>query len=160
MLIKEIMTHNTVTCDEQKTLNDAAQQMWDSDVGAMPVVNAEGIATGMITDRDICMAGYTQGRLLSEIPVSAAMSSELHTVTASADLKEAERLMRENQIRRLPVVDGEGRPMGIVSLHDLAQSLGTGKNGVAAQEIAETLRDVSRPRGTPLSTRRPRAVSH
>ncbi len=146
MKINEVMRGDPVTCREGQTLNEAAQRMWEDDVGAVPVVNAEGVATGMITDRDICMASYTQGRLLSEIPVDSAMSDELHTITAESDIKAVEQLMRTKQIRRLPVVDANGKPVGIVSLHDLAQRVGHGRSDVSARVIAETLRDVSKPR--------------
>ena len=61
MLVKQIMTGDPVTCARHQTLNDAARQMWDHDVGAVPIVDEQGEAVGVITDRDICMAAYTQG---------------------------------------------------------------------------------------------------
>ncbi len=74
------------------------------------------------------------------------MSTKLYTVRPDSDVTAAEQLMREKQVRRIPVVDGGGRPVGMVSIHDLAQRVGNGKSEVPAREVAETLRDLSKPR--------------
>ena len=146
MLVEEIMTRDALACTEQQTLSEAAQQMWEGDIGAVAVVNEEGVPTGMITDRDICMAGYTQGTPLSEIPLASAMSKNLITVSAYTEVNVAQKLMGDNQVRRLPVVDEVGKLVGIVTLTDVAQRAGRGRSDVPAREVAETLKEVSRPR--------------
>jgi CBS domain-containing protein len=65
MKIRDIMSQDVATCREDDSLDRAAQLMWDRDVGSVPVVDGEGRPLGMITDRDICMAAYTQGEALS-----------------------------------------------------------------------------------------------
>jgi CBS-domain-containing membrane protein len=74
----------------------------------------------MLTDRDICMAAYTRGRPLTELPVSGAMSTRLHTCRAGDTLRSVLELMSARQIRRVPVVDDDRKLLGIVSLADVA----------------------------------------
>jgi CBS-domain-containing membrane protein len=76
----------------------------------------------MITDRDICMAAYTQGKPLQEIRVQSAMSKDVVSCKSTDSLEQAEELMRRNKVRRLPVVDAEKRLVGLLSLHDVARA--------------------------------------
>jgi CBS domain-containing protein len=75
MNISQLMNRNVATCRPEDNLAIAAGKMWDRDVGCLPVVGADGSVVGMITDRDVCMGAYTQGRPLHEIPVSVATPS-------------------------------------------------------------------------------------
>ena len=72
-----LMTAGARTCSLIDSLNLAAQIMWENDCGCVPVVDDDGRAIAMITDRDICMAAYTQGKLLKDMPVSIAASRSL-----------------------------------------------------------------------------------
>ena len=122
MRIEQAMQDPVVTCGVEECLGAAARLMWEKDIGALPVIGADGRVVAMITDRDICMAAYTQGLRLDEIPVLTAMSHGVVTCTPDDSLGYAEKLMSEHQVRRLPVVDPEGRPLGIVTLNDLAKA--------------------------------------
>ena len=75
----------------------------------------------MLTDRDICMAAYTQGRPLGEMQVSSAMSRQLFSCRPEDSLAKAEEIMRTNRIRRLPVIDADRHLVGILSLDDIAR---------------------------------------
>lgn len=88
MQVKQIMSQPVATCRSNDPLHIAAQRMWDSDCGVVPVVNDEGCAVAMITDRDICMAAYTQGKPLAEIEVRSAMSHELYSCGPNDSLQE------------------------------------------------------------------------
>lgn len=145
MLVQELMSRRPKTCSPEDTLDVVARLLWDHDLGAIPVISGAR-TVGMITDRDVCMAAYTQGRPLREIPVSTAMSGALHAVRASDELSEASRLMREQQVRRLPVVDGEGKLEGMLTINDLVLDAALGGE-VSAQEVVETLASVVQPRG-------------
>jgi len=149
MKIHEIMSKPAVTCRENDTLNVAAQRMWEHDFGAVPVLNDEGHMVGIVTDRDICMAAYTQGLALREIPVSDAMAKKVFSVREDESLEAAERLMTDKQIRRLPVVDGESRPIGLLSLNDIARYAASArkKNGLD-REMTQTLAAICQPRLT------------
>jgi CBS domain-containing protein len=108
--------------------------MWKQDVGSLPVVENERVV-GMITDRDACMAAYIQGRRLDQIEVRVAMSRNLYSCDPDATPAEAEAVMTEHQVRRLPVVDGDGRLLGIVTLADLARRAIAGTNADASNAV-------------------------
>ena len=115
------MTKDVKTCRPQESLNTAAQIFWDCDCGCVPVVDDSRQVIGMLTDRDACMAAYTQGKLLREIPVSAAMNKSVHSCKPNDTIASAENLMKEKQIRRLPVIDNDGNIVGILSLNDVVE---------------------------------------
>jgi CBS domain-containing protein len=147
MNIQEIMSKPAITCQQRDTVNTAAQRMWESDCGTIPVVNEGGNVVGMITDRDICMAAYTQGRALHAIPVSNVMSKSVFSCRAEDSLDAAEHLMRDNQIRRVPVVDGNNRPIGVLSLNDIARYAASArKKGGLDHDVTQTLAAICRPR--------------
>jgi CBS domain-containing protein len=119
--VRDVMSRELVTCRRTDTLNRAAQQMWDGDCGAVPIVDEAGNLVGMLTDRDICMAAYTRGKPLSELGVSSAMSTALFTCRPTDTLRRVMDMMSSHQVRRLPVVDEQGVLVGIVSLADVAR---------------------------------------
>ena len=79
MKVQDAMTRNVTACHENDSLNYAAQLMWECDCGAIPVLDGNDVVCGMITDRDVAMAAYTQGLALQEIPVRTAMSTVVHS---------------------------------------------------------------------------------
>jgi len=150
MVVAQLMSHDVATCRPGDTLAMAAATMWQRDIGCLPVVEDDGRVAGIITDRDICMAGYTQGRPLTDVPVSVAMSRQVHTCHPSDALAEVEATMRSRQVRRLPVIDQHDRLAGIVSLNDLARQadreLGRKSCEVSGREVNATLAGISAPR--------------
>jgi CBS domain-containing protein len=122
MKISKLMTRDVFTCCTHDDLADAAQLMWDHDIGAVPVLDEHARIVGMITDRDICMAAYTRGEPIKTISVLSTMSEHPTTCGEDAELREVEALMRGHQIHRVPVVDDDGRMVGIVSINDLVRS--------------------------------------
>ncbi len=164
MRIEQVMTRNVVVCNVNDNLNHAAQLMWENHCGTVAVISADGDGTvvGFLTDRDVCMAAYTQGKSLWEIPVSVAMARKVISCRVGDDLKLAELLMRENRVRRLPVVDTYGRLQGIISINDLAteaerERMESGKETVSL-EVAETLAEICRPRIVREMTEPPTAI--
>lgn len=148
MKIAELMTKGAMTCSQTDTLDRAAQIMWEHDCGAVPVVDDYGSTVGIVTDRDICMAAYTQGRPLSEIPISVAASRSVIAASPEDSVESAAQLMQTHQIRRVPILNGQGEPVGILGIGDLARhATGIRKmDGVSADLIARTLAAVSQPR--------------
>lgn len=144
MKITSLVHRDVTTCTIHDNLAHAAQLMWERDIGCLPVIDDQGHVAGMVTDRDICMAAYTQGLPLHGIPVTTAMAKRVFSCTLSDEVAVVERVMSEHQIRRMPVIDHEGHPVGIVSLNDLARASTTGK--VPPAEITATLAAVSAPR--------------
>jgi CBS-domain-containing membrane protein len=116
------MTEHVRVCSRDDYLNHAAQIMWDVDCGAVPVVDADQRLCGIITDRDICMAGYTKGIPLWSIRVGDVMTHSVHSCKAAESVMQAVSSMSQHQIRRLPVTDAQGHPIGMVALADLVRS--------------------------------------
>ena len=119
--IGDLMTKDVATCRASDSVSQCAQLMWDRACGAVVVVDGENHPVSMITDRDICMAGYIQGKPLVEIIVSSAMSQRLLTITATETVAAAEAIMRRHDVRRLPVIDGSGVLVGVFSQADIAK---------------------------------------
>jgi CBS domain-containing protein len=153
MNVSNVMTTAVKSCSTNDNLQRAAQIMWENDCGIVPVVDGDGCVVGMITDRDICMAAYTRGQLLWQIPVSSTMAKEVHGVHEHDPLAAAEALMRRVQVRRLPVIDGDGRLRGILSMNDLARhhgqrSWGRKSDGLSSDSIVQTLATICEPHAT------------
>ena len=152
MKVEQLMTKRVVCCTPGDTLNDAARIMWERDCGVVPVVDTDGSqhVVGMLTDRDICMAAYTQGQTLSKIRVRDAMSRAVRSCGPSQDVAEAEHTMREAQLRRLPVLDDADQLLGVISLADIAREAArearSKRQEVTVAEVGETLAAISLPR--------------
>lgn len=124
MSIREFYTKNVVTALGEETLFNAAKKMWGKNVGAVVVVDASQIPIGIVTDRDITIKGIAQGRDPKSTPLSAIMSEDVVVLSEDRGLFETARIMGEQGVRRIPIVDGEGRLTGIVCLDDLMMVLG------------------------------------
>src|SRR5262245_37188895 len=106
MKIREAMTEKFSLVGPDASLTDAARLMWETDCGFVPVVDPQsGSLVGVLTDRDACMAAYTQGLPFGAIRVGSAMAKKVHTCRADEDVKKAHDQMRRHQLRRLPVLD-------------------------------------------------------
>lgn len=145
MHIQQIMSMPAVTCRSSDTLSTAAKLMWEYDCGSIPVTDADGIVVGIVTDRDICMATYLKGASPHAISVADTMSKQVFSCRAEESLQTAERLMNEHQVRRIPVIDSDGRAIGLLSLSDIARYAAQKKDG-AQQEAIETLAAICQPR--------------
>ncbi|MBS1122682.1 MAG: hypothetical protein H6Q90_4910 [Deltaproteobacteria bacterium] len=144
MNVSDLIHRDVVTCSDRDTLERAAQLMWEHDIGCLPVVGEHGPVTGIITDRDLCMAAYLQGAPLRSIAVSSVMSRDVVTCQETDDVKHVEHVMSERQVRRLPVVDPQGRPIGMLSLNDIARAAYGGK--LPSGDVASTLSVITHPR--------------
>lgn len=151
MKISQVMKQGVSSCTANDSLNSAAQIMWDRDCGCVPVSDADGRLVGIITDRDIAMAAYLQGGPLRSLPVAGAMATPVLTCHPEDPIARAEAIMREHQVRRLPVVDAENHLVGMLSLNDIAaeasHELDRKKKEVSFSEVGATLEAVCRPRG-------------
>jgi len=159
MKVREIMSSDPVTCTPDDTLNRASELMWNRDIGCLPVVDGERRVVGMVTDRDVCMSGYTQNRPQSELNVRLAMSGQASTCSPDDSVEAAERTMLEHQVRRLPVVDQDQHVLGVLSLNDLARAccagLRRGKVGPRPDDLVRTLGAVCEPRSGAVATAEP-----
>jgi CBS domain-containing protein len=122
--------------------------MWERDCGAVPVVDGEGKVVAMITDRDVCMAAYTQGKPPHDIPVEGVMSKLLFTLAPSDSVATAVQLFKTRHVRRAPVVDGVGALVGILSLSDLVHASASGQiaKDIKPDALLAVVHAVSKPR--------------
>ena len=116
--LRDIMTQKPVTVQATDTVVAAARSMRDGNIGDVVVVDNDQIQ-GILTDRDIVVRALAEGRDPARTTVGEICSRELTTLSPNDAIGDAEKTMRARAIRRLPVVEG-GRPVGIVSLGDLA----------------------------------------
>lgn len=135
MLVKEIMSPNVAFVTDKNTLQEAAEKMQTLDVGELPIVIGR-TAVGIITDRDIAIRGVAHGLDPRVTKVVDSMSEGVTACRESDTIEEAARIMGANRIRRLPVMDAEGRMSGMVSLGDMAQRLSSGDAGKVLAEIS------------------------
>ena len=138
MNIRDVMTSNPRTVSPGDTIQNAARIMRDEDTGVVPVVD-NGRPVGVVTDRDIVVRAIADGEL--NRPIRDIVSRDVVTASPNMSTKEAEQLMSEHQIRRLPVVENE-RLVGIVSLGDLAVKDGNDRRvGDALQAISQGVKE-------------------
>jgi CBS domain-containing protein len=160
MRVEQIMNQPPVSCRVHDTLNSAAQLMWEHDFGAIPVLGNDDRIIGIVTDRDICMAAYTTGRPLHAIPVHDAMAKEVFTCKPDDSVEDAEHLMGEKQIRRLPVLNDAGQLVGMLSLGDIAREFGASRRKSVIRELVQTLAAVCTPRAQSIElARSPRSTA-
>lgn len=119
MKVKEIMSTNPTVCTLTDNLSAAAGLMWEHDCGVLPVVAEGGKVVGLITDRDICMAANLKNRNLWNIAVEDVISGKVFACKPEDDIHSALNAMRENKVRRLPVVAADGTLQGILSMNDV-----------------------------------------
>jgi CBS domain-containing protein len=144
MRVEHVMTRDVQACRPETNLSAAAMQMWKCDCGVLPVVTATGQVVGMITDRDICMAAATKHRDAATIRVKEVISGQVYACSPDADIHTALDVMRQKQVRRLPIINGEnGKLVGILSIDDVALKVGGAlKDDLSAQDLENTLRAI------------------
>lgn len=160
MKVQDVMSMSASTCFPNEPLHSVAKKLWDHDCGCLPVVDDDARVVAMITDRDVCMAAFTTGRPLAELRVAGSMSKVLVTCHPHEDLVVATSRMAKNFVRRLPVVDAEGRLVGVLSVNDLVTAIAEGPapklSNVAAAETLRVLQAVCHHRAElPVSTAEP-----
>jgi len=152
MKIEQLMSRDVQSCRDADMLVQAVKKMWESDIGCVPVVDANGGLVGVITDRDCVMACYHQGRRLDEILIREVMSRKLVTCQPTDSLETAAATMKKAQVRRLPIVNKKGVLVGMVALTDLSRAAESEPNQRVREgymrEVELALAEVGRPRVT------------
>jgi CBS domain-containing protein len=118
--IAEVMTAKLCTIDAEKSVAYAAKMMRDEDVGLAPIVEGDRLV-GTLTDRDIAVRVVAEGRDPEATKAREVASTDIVTVDPRQDLDDALRLMAQHQVRRIPVVEDDGRIVGIVAQAGVAR---------------------------------------
>jgi CBS domain-containing protein len=119
--VTEVMSTSVETVPSDTSLVEATQRMARADIGDVLVVDASGALRGIVTDRDIAIRVVAEGQDPRKIRVGDVMSPAV-SVGSSATVEQAMAVMRQHDVRRIPVVDTTGRPIGVISLGDLSTS--------------------------------------
>lgn len=122
MKVAELMHTPAVSCQTSATIAEAARLMEDRNIGSLLVVDRGGYVAGIVTDRDLAVRGYAHGHS-AEAEVTELMTRDLASIVPYATVEHAAELMMGRGVRRLPVVDDDGRLHGVVALDDLVREL-------------------------------------
>ena len=155
MNVDRLMSDTVETCTTDSNLAEAVSIMWHHDCGAVPVVGADGKIVGIVTDRDICIAVATSKKLASQIRVGDVIAGGSHTCRPDDDVKSALDTMKKFRVRRLPVVDEDGKVLGVLSLTDILLQSRPSKYspdpGMNYTDVMEALQSICEPRFEPSS---------
>jgi CBS domain-containing protein len=119
MKVRDVMTKTAVSCRSEMSLAAAGALMWENDCGLLPIVNDSGKVTGVITDRDICIALSTRDNKPSQLTTGEVAKPPAVICLLDDDIHSALKTMSKERIHRLPVVNGDGGLVGILSINDL-----------------------------------------
>jgi CBS domain-containing protein len=134
--VSDVMTSNPHAVETSTPVAEAARIMKNEDVGPVPIVEGDRLV-GMVTDRDIAIRVVAEGKDPRSTPVSEIASRDLVTIDPDQSVDEAARLMAQHQVRRLPVVEEDGRLVGIVAQADVAQAGDDARTGEVVQQISQ-----------------------
>ena len=140
MKIRELMTPDPVCCTPEDSAQKVAKILRDQDIGSVLVVMDQSSRklVGMITDRDLCCSIVAEGLDPASTKIDRLFSLNPVTCREGENINNCEQLMQEHQIRRIPIVDGEERCIGIVTQADLALK----EN---AEKVSKTVAEISKP---------------
>ena len=116
------------------------------------MVTEEGRVSGVITDRDICMASALNPEPITEIPVSRVITGEVYACEPETEILDALKTMQQHRVRRLPVITGEGQLKGMLSMNDIALEAKEGKSGkveVTYADVVNTMKAICAHRDLP-----------
>jgi len=134
--IKELMTVKPRTVKPGDSVVEAAKLMKGEDAGIAPIVNGDKLV-GVVTDRDIAIRVVAEGRDPQSTKVEEVASQNVVTVDPQQDFDEALRLMAQHQLRRLPVIEEDGKLVGIVAQADVARHADASRTGEVVEQISE-----------------------
>jgi CBS domain-containing protein len=140
MKVREIMTKQVHRCRPDSTARHALALMWKHDVGVLPLVDGHDRVVGVITDRDIAMALGLRNVAPNALHVGEITTHEVFSIEPDATIEEAEEVLEQRQVRRLPVLEG-GRLVGVVTLADLARA-----RDVPDRKVADAYAAITEPR--------------
>ena len=134
--VREAMTSNPKSVQTGAAVVEAARIMRDEDVGVVPIVDGQRLVA-VITDRDITIRVVAEARDPQTTTVDEVASKDLATVDPQQELDEALRLMAQHQVRRIPVVEEDGRLVGILAQADVAREGDDARTGQIVEEISQ-----------------------
>lgn len=158
MKVRDLCTRSVRTCGPSSSLADAGWAMWEGDCGMIPIVDSANTVLGVITDRDICMAVVTKARPADQIAAGEVGGGKVYSCKLDDDVKRALEIMQTESVRRLPVVDSEGKLQGVISINDVALAARRKEvsraQGVTHEDLVPTLQAICEHRRTEAKAER------
>lgn len=146
MKVRDLMTKTVASCRPETNLAAAGALMWETDCGVLPVVDEHRKVIGVVTDRDACIALTTSDRRASSIKVGDIVATRVFACSPDADLQAALKIMREQRVHRLPVINKAGILEGILSMNDVVlraqKPAGRKKPEISYEDVVETLQAI------------------
>ncbi|MGH9367098.1 MAG: CBS domain-containing protein [Thermoanaerobaculia bacterium] len=148
MKVRNVMKKEVKFCPPEATVAEVARVMAANECGVVPIVDAQKRVVGMVTDRDICLEVGTKDRLPSRVPVREIMKRKVYGCGPEEEIQAALRLMQNRKVRRLPVLDGDGKLCGILSIDDVVlyaeKTRGTKAPELSEMELVDTFKAITR----------------
>lgn len=149
MKVKDIMVRAAASCAPRTNLGAAVEILWNRNCGILPIINEEEKVIGVVTDRDLCVALGTRNRLPGEVTVGEVTAGKVFTCRPSDDVHTALATMASEKVRRLPVVNDDGRLEGLLSMDDVvlhSQPRSGGRpSELSHDDVLETMKRLYRP---------------
>lgn len=149
MKVQDVMMGTPVFCAPDTNLGAAVELLWNRNCGILPIVDAQQKVTGVVTDRDLCVALGTRNRLPGDIKVGEVASGNIYSCKPEDDIHAALDTMAKQKVRRLVVVNKQGTLQGILSIDDVVRHAEAGGLGRPTElshgQIVETLQKVCSP---------------
>jgi CBS domain-containing protein len=144
MKVNDLMITEVERCGPGTNLAEAVAIMWAADCGVLPVVDPDQKVIGVVTDRDISMALGTRNKLASEVAVGEVISGNVFACLADDDIRDALKVIRTQRVRRLPVIDREGKLQGILCLDDIAlhAEKRDGRAALSYEDVINTMKAI------------------
>ena len=148
MKVKEVMMGTPYTCRRENNLGEAAELMWKGNCGFLPITGADNQVCGVITDRDICIALGTRNKLAGAVTAGEVTAGKLYACSPEDEIHVALLTMQEGRVRRLPVIDSDGKAVGVLSMDDVllrAEPSGSGRIvELSTDEVVRSYRAINR----------------
>lgn len=135
MKVSDAMHREATWCSPDEPVSDLARRMQSEDIGAIPIGENDRLV-GMVTDRDIALRGFADGRDRASLTARDVMSEGIVWCSEEQDLDDALELMQQHQVRRLPVINAKKRLVGVLSLGDIAHAAPRDRSGELLQSVA------------------------
>ena len=137
MKLKDCMQIDVYCLKPENTVEDCAKIMSDNHIGCVPICDDKECIVGLVTDRDIILRSVACNKDYKTTPISEIMTTNVCYCNYDLDVEDAQKIMRDNRIRRLPIIDNNKKIVGIITIGDLAKN-----NGVNKTETSETFESI------------------
>jgi CBS domain-containing protein len=137
MRVQDLLKGNVVTVRSDANVQEVARKMAEEDIGFLPVVDSSGKAIGTVTDRDIVVRLIAKGGDVNNGRVEQVMTKDVVAVRPDEEVEKVSELMKDRKISRVLVCDQQGKPLGVISLGDLAERHEEGEVGRTVKEVKE-----------------------